>query len=62
MDKIEVRYELESEEDPGKVAGLMRNARNGCFVRQTVGRPEIFQDTISLNGNPFNLDDYPAPR
>ena len=60
-DKIEVHYNVESTDDPEKVEGLMRNARNGCFVRQTIGRPEIIHDTINLNGQPFKIDDYPPP-
>ncbi len=59
--KIEVHYDLDSSEEPAKVAGLMRNARNGCYVRRTVDRPGLFHDTINLNGQPFRLDDYPPP-
>ncbi len=60
-DKIEIRYEIESDEEPAKVAGLIRNARNGCYVRQTIGRPELFHDTITLNGETFNIEDFPPP-
>ena len=60
-EKIEIHFDVESNDEPAKVAGLMRNARNGCYARQTIGHPELFQDTINLNGQPFNLDDYPAP-
>ena len=61
-EKIEVHYDVESSDDPARIAALMRNARNGCFVRQTIGRPEVFDDSISLNGAPFHLEDYPPPR
>jgi uncharacterized OsmC-like protein len=60
-EKIAIHYDIESPDEPAKVAGVIRNARNGCYVRQTIGRPEIFQDTITLNGQPFNVDDYPPP-
>ena len=60
-EKIEVHYEVESSEEPAKVAGLIRNARNGCYVRQTIDRPGLFHDTMTLNGKPFNPDDYPPP-
>ena len=60
-DKIVIHYDVESGDSPERVAGLMRNARNGCYARQSFGRPELFDDTINLNGQPFNLDDYPAP-
>jgi len=60
-EKIEVHYEVQSSEEPAKVAGLIRNARNGCYVRQTIDHPGLFHDTMTLNGKAFNPDDYPAP-
>ena len=60
-DKIVIHYDVESTESPERVAGVMRNARNGCYARQSFGRPELFDDTINLNGQPFDLDNYPAP-
>ena len=60
-DKIAIHYDVTSDESPERVAGLMRNARNGCYARQSFGRPELFDDTINLNGQPFDLDNYPAP-
>ena len=60
-DKIVIHYDVESSDGPERVAGLLRNARNGCYARQSFGRPELFEDTINLNGQPFDLADYPAP-
>ena len=60
-DKIEIHYEIESSHTPAEVAGLLRNTRNGCYVRQTIADPKLFHDTVNLNGSPFNMDDYPAP-
>jgi hypothetical protein len=60
-DKIEIHYDIECDADPARVAGLIRNARNGCYVRQTINNPELFLDTINLNGQPFNPADYPPP-
>ena len=60
-DKIEIHYELESDDSPERVAGLIRNARNGCYVRQTMDRPGLFHDSINLNGKPFDPADYPPP-
>jgi hypothetical protein len=60
-DKIEISYEIEADESPARIAGLVRNARNGCYVRQTIGRPELFHDTIILNGQPLDLAAYPPP-
>ena len=61
-EKIEVHYEVESSEEPAKVAGLIRNSRNGCYVRQTIDRPGLFHDTMTLNGEAFNPDDYSPPQ
>ena len=61
-EKIEVHYEVESSEDSSKIAGLIRNSRNGCYVRQTIDRPGLFQDSMTLNGQVFNPDDYPLPQ
>jgi len=60
-DGIDVHFEITSSEEPAKLAGLIRNARNGCYVRQTIDRPGLFNDTINVNGQPFNLEDYPPP-
>ena len=61
-EKIAVHYEVESSEDPSKIAGLIRNSRNGCYVRQTIDRPGLFQDSMTLNGQVFNPGDYPLPQ
>ncbi len=60
-DKIVIHYDVSSSDSPERVAGLMRNARNGCYARQSFGNPDLFEDTIALNGEPFDLEDYPAP-
>ena len=60
-DKIEIHFDIQSNDEPNRVAGLVRNARNGCYVRQTINRPGLFVDTINLNGQPSNPDDYPPP-
>ena len=62
VDMIAIHYDLQSADIPERVAGLMRNARNGCFARQSIGQPELFEDTATLNGEPFDMDDYPPPR
>ena len=61
-EKLEIHYDIESTDEPAKIAGLIRNARNGCYVRQTIGHPELFLDTINLNGQLFNPEDYPPPK
>ena len=51
---IETRCELESEEPAEKVAAVMRNAENGCYVLQTILRPVPVERSFTLNGNAFD--------
>jgi len=54
--KVETRYEIESPDDPARVAAMLRNAKNGCWVRAAVANPTPFEETLTLNGQPFALD------
>jgi hypothetical protein len=51
---VETRLELESREPVDKVAAVVRNAENGCYVLQTILHPVPVQRTFALNGNPFD--------
>lgn len=55
---IETRLEIESPEPPEKVAGVVRNAENGCYTIQTVKHPTPVQTTASLNGQPLDWEGY----
>ncbi len=54
--KVETSYEIESPDDPERVAVVLRNARNGCWVRAAVANPTPFEDTWTLNGEPILFD------
>ena len=54
--KVVTRYEIESPEDPAKVAAMLRTANNGCWVRAAVANPTPFEETLTLNGKAFVLD------
>ncbi len=54
--KVVTSYEIESPDDPAKVAAVLRNARNGCWVRSAVAEPVAFEESITLNGSAFALD------
>jgi hypothetical protein len=58
--KVQTHFEIESPDDPVKVAAVLRNARNGCWARQAVMNPVPFEDTTMVNGKPFDFDDYPV--
>ncbi len=54
--KVETSYDIESPDDKDKVAAVLRNARNGCWVRAAVANPTPFEDKSTLNGEPIYFD------
>ena len=60
MERVQTSLEVRSDDDPARVAAVLRNASNGCFVEQTIRNPVPIDETVSLNGADFSVDDYPA--
>ena len=54
--KVQTSYEIESPDDPDRVAKVLRNARAGCYVRAALSNPVEFEDSTTLNGEPFDFD------
>ena len=46
----ETTLEIESSDDPERVARVIRNAERGCFVMQALLRPVPITTTTVLNG------------
>jgi organic hydroperoxide reductase OsmC/OhrA len=59
---FETRLEVESDEPPERLAGLIRNAENGCYVMQTIRHPVPVQTEVLVNGKTFDLTAYPPPK
>ena len=51
---IETRLEIESQEAPEQLAGVIRNAENGCFVLQALLNPVPVQRAVFVNGTAFD--------
>jgi uncharacterized OsmC-like protein len=51
---FETRLELESDETPEKIAAVVRNAENGCYVLQTILNPVPVLRRFTLNGTDFD--------
>lgn len=51
---FETRCELTSNEPPAKVAKVVRNAENGCYVMQTILKPTPVERQFTLNGKAFD--------
>ncbi len=56
---FETRCDLESNEPPEKVAAVVRNAENGCYVMQTILNPTPVERQFTLNGAAFDPEDFP---
>ena len=54
---FETRLELESDESVERVAAVVRNAENGCYVLQTILHPVPVERKCSLNGTEFDPEE-----
>ena len=61
LDDVQTRLEVESKAAPDRVAGVVRNAENGCFVMQALLNPVPVSSTVALNGSGLDLAAYPPP-
>jgi hypothetical protein len=61
LDGVQTRLEVESKAAPDRVAGVVRNAENGCFVMQALLNPVPVSSTVALNGSGLDLAAYPLP-
>lgn len=55
---FETRCELKSSEPAEKVAAVVRNAENGCYVMQTILKPTPVERQFTLNGVAFDPDSF----
>ncbi len=53
--KVETHFEIESTDEPEKVAAVLRNARAGCYMRAALTAPVVFEDATKLNGADLRL-------
>jgi len=58
---FDTKLEIESAESVERVAAVVRNAENGCYVMQTILKPTPVERQCSLNGTDFDPDQYKKP-
>jgi hypothetical protein len=58
---VQTRLEVESKDPPERIAGVVRNAENGCFVMQALLKPVPVSSSVQLNGAGFDPKAFPAP-
>lgn len=51
---FETHLELESPDSMERIAAVVRNAENGCYVLQTILHPVPVERRFTLNGNAFD--------
>jgi hypothetical protein len=51
---VETVLEIESDEDPDRLAKLLRNAEGGCYAQSALQAPVQVTGTALLNGDPFD--------
>ena len=61
-DGFDTRLEVESAEPLERVAGVIRNAENGCYVMQTIRQPVPVHTTVLVNGVAFDLQAHALPQ
>lgn len=53
---FEVEIEVESDDPPERVAAMVRNAEDGCFVMQAIKNPTEVRTSYTLDGEPIDVD------
>lgn len=56
---VECVVELDSDDDPARIAALVRNAEGGCYAQSALQRPVPVTGTALVNGEPFDYTGYP---
>ena len=56
---VETFVEVESDDEPARVAALLRNAEGGCYAQSAIQDPVKITGTAAFNGRPFNYHAYP---
>lgn len=59
---FETRLEIDSQEPAERVAAVVRNAENGCYVLQSLLHPVPVERKFMLNGAPCDPEALPKPK
>jgi len=58
---VDMRSEISSSEPAERVAALIRNAEQGCYIMQTIINPTPVTRQFTLNGAPFDPESFKKP-
>jgi hypothetical protein len=59
-DSVDTHLSIESDAPPGKLAHLIRNAKNGCYAEGLVVQSVPLNSTVEVNGEPFRIEGVTA--
>jgi hypothetical protein len=57
--RITTRVEIDSDEEPARVAALIRNAEGGCYAQSALQQPVEVVGEALLNGEPIDYEQFP---
>jgi hypothetical protein len=56
---VETHVDIESDDDIGRIAALLRNAEGGCYAQSAIQEPVPVSGSAALNGERIDYRDYP---
>lgn len=56
---LETHVEVDSDDEPARLAALLRNAEGGCYAQAAMQQPVPVTGTMAVNGQPFDYTNYP---
>ena len=56
---VDVHVEIDSDDDPGRVAAVIRNAEAGCYAQSALQEPVDVTGSVDLNGGRFDYTQFP---
>jgi hypothetical protein len=57
---VETHLDVESDDDPARVAAVIHNARGGCYAEAAITQAVPLASTATLNGRRFDYQAYPS--
>jgi hypothetical protein len=56
---VETLVEIDSHDEPERIAALLRNAEGGCYARSTIQEVVPVTGSATVNGQAFDYSGYP---
>lgn len=57
---VETLVEVESDDEPARIAVLLRNAEGGCYAQAALKEPVKVSGSVTLNGRALDYMAYPS--